>query len=125
MRKNYAINLAVDFLKKGKLILCPTDSVYGISCDATNEAAVQRVLDLKYRSSKKGFIILVNSDRMVNQCFKEIPAVAWDLMDLSDVPLTIVMEEGRFVAPNVLNVDGSLGMRYIKEGVIQIGRAHV
>lgn len=118
MRKNYAINSAVDFLKEGKLILCPTDSVYGISCDATNKDAVQKILDLKGRTAEKGFIILLNSDRMVNQCFREIPAVAWDLMDFSNEPLTIVMEDGKFVAPNVLNSDGSLGMRYIKEGSI-------
>jgi|SRR5690554_767856 len=118
MRKNDAINLAVQNLKEGKLILCPTDSIYGISCDATNEAAVQKIIELKGRPEEKSFIVLVNSDRMLNQCFNEIPAIVWDLVDFSDQPLTIVMDKGIYIAPNVCNKDGSLGMRYIKEGAI-------
>lgn len=118
MRKNDAINSAVQALKDKKLILCPTDSIYGISCDATNEAAVQKIIDLKGRTNNKSFIVLLNSDRMMNQCFNEIPAIVWDLVDYSDQPLTIVMDDGRYVAPNVCNEDGSLGMRYIKEGAI-------
>lgn len=118
MRKNDAINFAVENLKAGKLILCPTDSIYGISCDATNAEAVEKIVALKGRDANKSFIVLLNSDRMLNQCFNEIPAIVWDLVDFSDQPLTIVMEEGKYVAPNVLNEDGSLGMRYIKNGAM-------
>jgi len=125
MTKNEAIQKAVENLKSGNLILCPTDTIYGISCDATNEKAVQKIIDLKGRNQSKSFIVLVNSDRMVNQCFKEIPEVVWDMIDLNDQPLTIVMDDGRYVAKNVLNQDGSLGMRYIKKGIInEILRKH-
>lgn len=118
MTKNEAIQEAVQNLKSGNIILCPTDTIYGISCDATNEAAVQKIIDLKGRDQSKSFIILVNSDRMVNQCFKDIPEVVWDMIDLNDQPITIVMDDGQYVAKNVLNRDGSLGMRYIKSGAI-------
>ncbi|MEX2379670.1 MAG: Sua5/YciO/YrdC/YwlC family protein, partial [Vicingaceae bacterium] len=94
------------------------DSIYGISCDATNEEAVQKIIDLKGRSADKSFIVLINSDRMINQCFKDIPEVVWDMIDFSESPLTIVMEGGQYVAPKVLNPDGSLGMRSIKSGSI-------
>jgi L-threonylcarbamoyladenylate synthase len=116
MSNSKAVEQAVDHLKKGDVILCPTDTIYGLSCDATNEEAVNKIIDLKGRTADKSFIVLVNNDRMVNQCFKEIPSVVWDMIDLSDSPLTIVMDEGRTVAPNVLNPDGSLGMRMVKEG---------
>lgn len=118
MTKIDAIQEAVQNLKSGNIILCPTDTIYGISCDATNEEAVQKIIDLKGRDQSKSFIILVNSDRMVNQCFKDIPEVVWDMIDLNDQPLTIVMDDGRYVANNVLNQDGSLGMRYVKSGAI-------
>lgn len=118
MTKSEATQEAVEHLKNGEVILCPTDTIYGLSCDATNAAAVQKIIDIKGRSTEKSFIILVNADRMVNQCFKDIPEVVWDMIDLSDSPLTLVMEGGQYVAPNVLNKDGSLGMRSIKEGSI-------
>jgi L-threonylcarbamoyladenylate synthase len=118
MTKSEAIQEAVEQLKKGNLILCPTDSIYGISCDATNEVAVQKLIELKGRSSEKSFIVLINSDRMVNQCFKDTPEVVWDMIDLSEKPLTVVMEGGQYVAKSVLNQDGSLGMRSVKSGSI-------
>tara|TARA_B100000965_G_scaffold355574_1_gene333004 strand:+ start:59 stop:628 length:570 start_codon:yes stop_codon:yes gene_type:complete len=118
MNQNEAITKAVEHLKNGDVILSPTDTIYGLSCDASNEKAVEKIKQIKGRDEGKSFIVLINSDRMMNQCFKDIPGVVWDMVDLSDSPLTIVMDEGRFVAPNVLNADGSLGVRMVKKGAI-------
>ena len=78
----------------------------------------KKLTALKGRPENKSFIVLINSDRMINQCIKDMPEVGWDLMDLSDSPLTMVLEGGQFVAPNVINKDGSLGVRMVKSGSI-------
>lgn len=102
-------------LREGKVILCPTDTIWGLSCDATNEAAIKKIYSIKKRQEDKSFIVLVNSNRMVNQIFKEIPAVAWDLFDLSEAT-TLILDDAGFVAPNVISEDGSLGVRFVKSG---------
>jgi len=118
MNQKDAIIEASQQLKKGKLILFPSDTIWSLSCDATNKEAVDQLIQLKGRTKDKSFIVLVNSDRMVNQCIKEIPEVAWDMMDMSESPLTLVLDGGQFVSPNVINNDNSLGIRMVKEGDI-------
>ena len=113
-----AINTSVDHLKNGELILFPSDTIWGLSCDATNSEAVDKLIQLKGRSEEKSFIVLVNSDRMINQCVKDFPAVVWDMIDLADKPLTLVLDGGQYVAPKVINNDGSLGIRNVKSGPI-------
>ncbi len=113
-----AIKESVKQLKNGNVILFPSDSVWGLSCDATNAEAVEKIINLKGKNREKSFIVLVNSDRMINQCVKDFPAVAWDLIDLAEKPLTLVLDGGQYVAPNVINKDGSLGLRKVKEGDI-------
>lgn len=114
--KENAILECAKRLKEGEIILCPTDTIWGISCDASNEEAVQKIIKLKGRSEEKSFITLINSDRMVNQYFKELPEVAWDLFDLATEPLTLVLDGGQHLAPSVINKDGSLAVRMIKSG---------
>ncbi|MEQ8908893.1 MAG: L-threonylcarbamoyladenylate synthase [Vicingaceae bacterium] len=116
MEQREAVTTALEHLKKGDVILSPTDTIYGLSCDATNESAVEKIKQMKGREEHQGFIVLLSNDRMLNQCYKEIPGVVWDLVDLADSPLTVVLDEGRFVASNVLNLDGSLGFRMLKKG---------
>ena len=116
MKEKEAIEEAVEQLKRGSTMLFPADTIWGISADATNPEAVQKVIDLKGRTAEKSFIVLINSDRMLYNCFRKIPEIVWELMDLADKPLTIVLQGGQFVAPNVLNQDGSLGVRMLKEG---------
>jgi L-threonylcarbamoyladenylate synthase len=116
MNEKEAIEQAVAKLKAGEVILCPSDTIYGLSCDATNDEAVEKIMQLKGRSASKSFIVLVNSDRMVNQCIKEIPDVAWDMMDLAEKPLTLVMEATSFISKKAINQDGSLGIRMVKSG---------
>ncbi|MEQ8623757.1 MAG: L-threonylcarbamoyladenylate synthase [Vicingaceae bacterium] len=113
-----AINESVEHLKKGDVILFPSDTIWGLSCDATNPEAVDKILKLKGRSEEKSFIVLVNSDRMINQCVKDFPSVVWDMIDLADKPLTLVLDGGQYVAPKVINNDGSLGIRNVTSGPI-------
>lgn len=117
MELKEALKTISNSLKSGEVILCPTDTIWGLSCDATNADTVNKIIDLKGRDQSKSFIVLVNSYRMINQIFKEIPDVAWDLIDLTEDPLTLVLDDASFVAPNVLNQDGSLGIRMIKSGI--------
>ena len=118
MDKKEALNQAVEKLKSGGVILFPSDTIWGLSCDATNEEAVQKIIDLKGRSESKSFIVLLNSDRMINQCIKDVPEVAWDMIDLSENPLTLVLDGGQYVTKKVINQDGSLGIRKVKTGAI-------
>lgn len=118
MEKKEALNTTIEHLKKGGIILFPADTIWGLSCDATNEEAVKKIAQLKGRDDSKSFIVLLNSDRMVNQCFKDVPEVAWDMMDFAEGPLTLVLDGGQYVASSVINKDGSLGIRKVSSGDI-------
>ena len=103
-------------LKDGKSILYPTDTIWGLGCDATNEEAVQKIQKIKGRAMDKSFIILVNSDAMLNRYIPEISEVAWDLIDLSEKPLTIIFPSAGKLAKSVINKDGSVAVRMVKSG---------
>ena len=105
------IKRAVEVMRKGGVILYPTDTIWGIGCDATNEEAVRRVYEIKKRSDSKALICLVDSPDRVQRYVKEIPDVAWDLMDLADTPLTIIFDGAKNRASNLLAEDGSVGIR--------------
>ncbi|MCB0802817.1 MAG: Sua5/YciO/YrdC/YwlC family protein [Flavobacteriales bacterium] len=116
MNKKEVIDQAVEHLKNGSIILCPTDTIWGLSCDATNKVAVQKLLDLKKRDPNKSFIILLNSDAMINNCIKDMPSVAWDIIDLSNEPISLIMDGALYVAENAIHKDGSIAFRMIKSG---------
>ena len=99
----------------GGLILYPTDTIWGIGCDATNEEAVRRVYELKRRSDHKAMLILMDSSAKLNYYVQEVPDVAWDLIELADSPLTVIYNGARNVAPNLLAADGSVGIRITQE----------
>lgn len=107
---------AIDVLKQGGIILYPTDTVWGIGCDATNEEAVERINQLKGRDSSKSYIVVLDDDRKLSRIIKEIPDVAWDLFELATKPTTIILSEAYNLATNVLAADGSVGIRIIKQG---------
>lgn len=109
------INKTLEVLHNGGVILYPTDTVWGIGCDATNPEAVQKIYDLKKRSSSKSMIVLVNGDRMIHYIFKDIPEVAWQIMDLSENPTTLILDKPKNVAPNIIAEDNTLAVRIIKE----------
>ena len=99
----------------GGLILYPTDTIWGIGCDATNEEAVRKVYALKRRSDHKAMLLLLDSSAKLNYYVQEVPDVAWDLIELADSPLTVIYSGARNVAPNLLAEDGSVGIRITHE----------
>lgn len=105
------INQALDVLKKGGVILYPTDTVWGIGCDATNEEAVRKVFEIKKRSDSKSLVLLANDLDMVARFVKEIPSIAIDLVEVNDKPMTIIYPQGQMLAPSTMAQDGSVGIR--------------
>lgn len=106
---------AVKTLKAGGVILFPTDTVWGLGCDATNSEAVERVYKIKQRQDSKALIVLANSEAMIANHVVEVPEVAWDIIELTNKPTTIVFDQGRNLAPNLLAEDGSVGIRLSRE----------
>ena len=112
---NEEIVRAQDILFKGGLILYPTDTIWGIGCDATNEAAVRRVFELKKRADSKALLVLIDNPVKLDFYIQEVPEVAWDLVEFADKPLTIIYPGARNLASNLLAEDGSVGIRITKE----------
>lgn len=106
---------AVRVIKSGGIILYPTDTIWGIGCDATNPEAVARVYALKQRIDSKALICLLGSDASLGLYVSEVPAVAYDLIEYAERPLTIIYDGARNLAPNLLAEDGSIGIRITKE----------
>lgn len=102
---------AVEILRKGGVILYPTDTVWGIGCDATNEAAVARVFEIKRRSEAKSLVLLASDLDMVAKYVKQIPSIAIDLVEVNDAPMTIIYPGAQYLAPNAVAEDGSVGIR--------------
>ena len=109
------IKNAVETMRKGGVILYPTDTVWGIGCDATNADAVARVYEIKKRSDSKALICLVDSDGRLQRYVRQVPDVAWQLLDCADEPLTIILDGAVNLAPNLIAEDGSVGMRITHE----------
>ena len=109
------IKKACEVLQKGGVILYPTDTVWGIGCDATNEEAVRRVYEIKKRADSKAMLVLVDSPVKVDFYVKDVPMVAWDLIEMATRPLTIIYDGARNLAPNLIAEDGSVGIRVTNE----------
>jgi L-threonylcarbamoyladenylate synthase len=105
------INNAVKVLREGGIILYPTDTIWGIGCDATNEDAVRRIFEIKKRSDSKSLIILVNSTTMLERYVSYVPKSASEITDISEKPVTIIYPRGRNLAKGVCSEDGSVGIR--------------
>ncbi len=108
------INKALEVLKNGGLILYPTDTVWGIGCDATNAEAVAKVYALKKREDSKSMIVLLDTDNKLQSYVSEIPDVAYDLIEYSEKPLTIIYSGAKNLASNLVSADGSIGIRIPK-----------
>jgi L-threonylcarbamoyladenylate synthase len=109
------VHNAYEVIAKGGIILYPTDTVWGIGCDATNESAINKIYELKRREESKNMIVLMNGDRMLHSVFHNIPEVAWQLLDLSEKPTTLILDHPKNVAKNIIALDNSLGIRLVKE----------
>ena len=110
---------ACHIIRKGGIILYPTDTIWGIGCDATNAEAVQRIYDLKQRSDSRSMLVLIDSPEYLPHYVCELPDIAGDLIELSVKPLTIIYSGAQNVAPNLIAADGSLGIRITREAFSQ------
>ncbi|MFD1163162.1 L-threonylcarbamoyladenylate synthase [Hwangdonia seohaensis] len=108
---NTEIKNALQVLKNGGLILYPTDTVWGIGCDATNPEAVKKVYKLKQREDSKALICLVADDRMLKKYVKKIPEAAYSIIDISEKPITIIYDEAQHLASNLISDDGTIAIR--------------
>lgn len=106
-----SVYTAIEALKEGKTILYPTDTIWGLGCDATNEEACQRINEIKHRPEAKSFIVLVDSFRMLERYIPDFHEICYDLVDLATRPLTIIYPSAKGLAPSVLADDGSVGIR--------------
>lgn len=106
---------ALEVLKAGGVILYPTDTVWGLGCDATNEKAINRIYEIKKRADKKSMLVLIDTANRIPSYIKEVPEIAWDLIDLAEKPLTIIYPGAKNLATNLIAEDGSIGIRVSKD----------
>ena len=111
------IRTAVQTMRQGGLILYPTDTIWGIGCDAANEEAVRRIFQLKQREDSKAMICLVDSANRMQRYLRQVPDVAWDLVEYADKPLTLILDGAVNLAPSLIAEDGSIGLRVTKENI--------
>ena len=119
MTREDDIKKAVETMRKGGVILYPTDTVWGIGCDATNVDAVKRVYAIKQRDDSKALICLVDSDARMQRYFRNVPDVAWQLVDSlkegDAKPTTLILDRAINLAENLIADDGSVGIRITNE----------
>ena len=115
MKINDEIKRALDILQVGGIILYPTDTIWGIGCDATNEDAVKKIYELKKRSDSKSMLVLVDNPGKIQSYVEEMPDMAWDLIEMSEKPLTIIYSGAKNLAKNLIAEDGSVSIRVTNE----------
>lgn len=113
------IQNCLNTLREGGIILYPTDTVWGIGCDASNPQAIQKIYDLKGRTSSKALITLVGSEVMLERTVLNMPEIALDLIESANRPLTLIYDEVKGIAPNAIAEDGSCGIRLAKDTFCQ------
>ena len=112
---NEDIRKACEVMAKGGVILYPTDTIWGIGCDATNKEAVQRVFEIKHRADSKAMLVLIDTAAKLNYYVKDVPEIAWDLIEMTNKPMTIIYDGARNLAENLIAEDGSVGIRVTEE----------
>ena len=115
MTQQEDIKRAIETLRNGGIILYPTDTVWGIGCDATNPEAVKKVYEIKHRDDSKALICLVDSDARLQRYVRNVPDVAWDIFELATKPTTIILDDAVNLAPNLIAEDGTIAMRITQE----------
>ena len=106
---------AVEVLRAGGVILYPTDTIWGLGCDATNPAAVKKVYEIKQREDSKSMLVLMENPNLLQSYVSEIPEIAWELIDVADKPMTIIYPGAKNLAKNLIAADGSIGIRITTE----------
>ncbi|AMR31749.1 translation factor Sua5 [Mucilaginibacter sp. PAMC 26640] len=105
------VNKALKVIQEGGIILYPTDTIWGIGCDATNTEAVKKIFALKQREESKSMIILIDTDNKLQSYITEVPEIAYQLIEYAENPLTLVMPGARNISPSLIAEDGSVGVR--------------
>ncbi len=113
------VSKALETLNTGGIILYPTDTVWGLGCDATNETAVAKINEIKGRSADKSLIVLLDNENKLQSYVNEIPEVAYELIAYAENPLTIIFDGAKNLAKNAINTDGSIGIRIVKHSFCQ------
>jgi L-threonylcarbamoyladenylate synthase len=116
---NEDIKQAVKVLSEGGIILYPTDTIWGIGCDATNTKAVERIYKLKQRTDSKAMLVLLDNETRLQQFVREVPEIAWQLIEVTDKPLTLIYPEAKNLAKNLLAENGSIGIRITSDSFCQ------
>ena len=109
------IRESLEALRKGGVILYPTDTIWGLGCDATNPAAVEKIFAIKSRNENKSLLILVDGESMLERYVKEVPEIVYELVTVSDKPLTVIYPSGKNLATGVCSDDGSVGIRICRD----------
>lgn len=106
---------AVAALKRGEVILYPTDTVWGLGCDACNAEAVAKIFQIKRRDDSRQMLVLASGYPMLERYVEEVPEIAYDLIEVADKPLTIIYDKAKGLSPNLSGSDGSIGIRITRE----------
>ena len=106
---------SLEVLKSGGIIIYPTDTVWGIGCDATNPGAIEKIYKLKNRPADKSMLILLDEDHKINRYIRNVPEVAWDLIELTEKPLTVIFTGTMGLPENLVADDDSIGIRIPKD----------
>ncbi len=109
------INHAVKVLAQGGVILYPTDTIWGLGCDATNEQAISRIYEIKKRDDAKSMIILLASVSQLDRYIQQVPEIAWELFEVADKPLTVILPGAKNLAKNLVAKDNSIGIRIVQD----------
>ena len=109
------IKKALEVLKNGGVILYPTDTIWGIGCDATNAEAVRRIYAIKKREDSKSMLVLMENPALLDRYVNDVPEIAWDLVEITTTPLTVIYPNAKNLASNLIAEDGSIGIRFTKE----------
>lgn len=113
------IKRALEVLHDGGVILYPTDTIWGIGCDATNEKAVERIYRIKKREDSKSMLVLLENINFLGRYIEEVPEIAYDLIEVSEKPLTIIYPGAKNLAKNLMAEDGNIGIRISYESFTQ------
>lgn len=106
---------ALQHLRKGDTILYPSDTIWGLGCDARNEKAVEKIFSLKQRPDNKSFIILITKIDQLSEYVLEVPELAWNLVEFAEKPLTVIYPKGKNLPANLMGEDGSIAIRLVKD----------
>ncbi|WP_345950974.1 MULTISPECIES: L-threonylcarbamoyladenylate synthase [unclassified Mucilaginibacter] len=113
------VKKAFDVVQQGGIILYPTDTIWGLGCDATNTEAIEKIYKLKQRAQEKSMIVLLDTENKLESYIREVPAIAYDLIEFAENPLTLVMPGAKNLPPALIAEDGSIGVRVSKHPFCQ------